>query len=172
MAELLAYSYQVGPSAPPLLAFAYLGGVAFTAKLEYLKSIAEPENWYYDAPNANNERQKRVGVLFQYIHHTFSRALDEGKVLETETCALFNTGLFTVNGEEIFAYFVPNTALFDNAPSRQKWFLQSFYKESSREIPTSVRSSLPLYVNYFKDNQHDMYFDPSLRIFINVEIVD
>jgi hypothetical protein len=155
-------------SVSPLTKFAYLGGDGFISKLEYLSSIAEQENWYYDWPKARNETYKKYGVLFQYIHHTFARAQDEGKIAENSECAVMNTGLFTPNGEEIYALFVPN-ALYGQKPGVQKWFLSSFYKESSHDIPTSIRNQLPAYVDYFADCPHDMYFDTTLKMFINID---
>jgi len=135
----------------PLIKFAYLGGGdGFVAKLSRLSQIAEPENWYYNSPNAKNDDQRQNGVLFQYIHHTFARAQDEGKILEENNCALMNTGLFTPNGEEIFAYFTPNR-LYGIRPDSERWYLDSFLKESSHRIPENARSNMPEYVDYFAD---------------------
>lgn len=152
----------------PLIKFAYLGGPEpFAKKLLQLSRIAEKENWYYDSPNARSEAQKELSVLFQYVHHTFSRAQDENKVLEKDNCAMMNTGLFTPNGEEIYALFTPNRFFDGESSDKQKWFLDSFLKESSMRIPESVRSTLPDYVDYFGSNPQDMYFDPKLKIIIN-----
>lgn len=147
----------------PLKEFAFLGGAAFLDKLIYLSKIAEKENWYYDSPSAQTEQQKKYGVLFQYIHHTFSRAADEGKVLETDKYAVFNTGLLTLNGEEIYALFHLNRY------ETPKWFLDSFYPVSSRYIPSELVDRLPAYVDYFSNRPEDAYFDTmkSIRIYVD-----
>ncbi|HBI2172325.1 TPA: hypothetical protein KZI00_003071, partial [Listeria monocytogenes] len=60
---------------PPLKKFAALGN--FNNKLIYLaENLAEKEDWYYENPNAKSSNQK-YGVLFQFIHHTFSKCKDE-----------------------------------------------------------------------------------------------
>jgi hypothetical protein len=152
----------------PLAEFAFLGGQAFTSKLQYLTRLAENENWYYDSPNAQNDIQKEIGVLFQYIHHTFARAQDESKIYTTDSNAIFNTGLFTPNGEEIYALFEKNRNR-EQKSKAQIWFLVSFYQASSNRIPEDLRGNLPEYVDYFKDHPEDMYFDTTKKIFINVD---
>ncbi|WOO86887.1 DUF3825 domain-containing protein [Mollicutes bacterium LVI A0039] len=150
---------------PPLLTFAYIGtDDVYLKKLAYLAKLAEPENWRYENPNWINKPDRcEFGVLYQYIHHTFTKALEEGGVLETETHAIFNTGLITTMGEEIFMFFEPNK--FHESNNRlPKWFFTTFLEESHHEIPHNVRGKLPTHVNYFKDSPQDLYFDPTLTI--------
>jgi hypothetical protein len=63
----------------PLKQFAFLGS-DFSSKLRTLSNIAEKENWYYDAPQMT-DAQKELGVLFQYVHHTFARLQKEIDIL-------------------------------------------------------------------------------------------
>ena len=157
----------------PLKKYAFLGGAnSLFGKMEYLASIAEKEDWRYDSPNASTQAAKKYAVLFQYLHHTFARAQDENKIVETATHSIMNTGLFTPNGEEIFLLFTLNTHLESN-PMVEKWYMAGFYKESSHDIPIDLRSQLPAYVDYFKDCPEDLYFNPTYRIFTNFDhIID
>jgi hypothetical protein len=153
---------------PPLKDYAYLGD--FSEKLRYLADkVAEKECWYYEAPNAQPEHYQ-YGVLFQYIHHTFARAQEEGKLYETQTHSIMNTGLLTSNGEEIYMLFEANRYANEG---RQPWFLRSFYRESSRDIPENMRGSLPKTVDYFAGQPEKMFFDVNLPILTNMDhIID
>lgn len=77
-----------------------------------------------------------------------------------------NTGLFSTNGEQIFALFTPNRYSIEGS---QKWFLSSFYKESSHDIPPEARNHLPAYVDYFANCPDEMYFDPKLKLLTNFD---
>ncbi|MFA5323768.1 MAG: DUF3825 domain-containing protein, partial [Smithella sp.] len=125
---------------------------------------AEKENWYYDAPQMT-DAQKELGVLFQYVHHTFARLQKENKILIADTHAVFNTGLLTPNGEEIFGLFEKNKLPY----IKQEWYLESFYIESSRYIPEKLVGSLPDCADYFSECPGDLYFDPRLKITTNMD---
>ena len=143
---------------PVLRRFAHIAN--FNEKLKYLDSIAEDENWdYKDGKDVHP-------ILFQYILHTFNRICLEDKVsfFSKDQIAIFNTGLLTKNGEDIFACFKRTTT----APSGQQWYLDSFYKESDREIVGY--KPLPQVVDYYKQIDDDVvesYFDASCDIVIN-----
>jgi len=154
--------YYKMPTTPPLKKYAFLGN--FLSKLGYLSSLAEHENWRYDAPNAITEEQKNLSVLYQYIFHTFSKAQEENYIVESETHAIMNTGLLTQNGEEIYMLFVRNSI-----PDAQKWYFSSFFRESAHEIPEGLRASLPNHIDYFKDKPEDMYFNVSFPILANMD---
>ena len=109
---------------------------------EYDKKILSlsglcPEKWSFGT-NSDNV------ILKNYIEHTFSKLHEEGNVTETDSYALFNTGLFTVYYEPIFAHFTPNK----NA-DRQKWFLDGFY--TSYQLGMLGITVLPKRANYFSD---------------------
>ena len=143
---------------PVLRRFASISN--FNDKLKYLALIAEDENWdYKDGKDVHP-------ILFQYILHTFDRIFTERKIsfFSKEQIALFNTGLLTKNGEDIFACFKrTSTAL-----GGQQWYLDSFYKESDREIIGF--KPLPQVVDYYKqigDESVESYFDASCEIVSN-----
>jgi len=149
--------YNVMDKVPPLKKFTFLGTADyFNKKLSYLAAIAEPENWRYNNPK--NEYPHSLGVLYQYIMHTFSKAMDDNKILSNEEYAIFNTGLLTINGEEIFMLFERNK---ENNP---EWFFKSFHRESAHEIPQFFRDKLPCHIDYFENCKDDAYFDSALTI--------
>lgn len=153
--------YNTMSTIPPLKEFAFLGdNETFTSKLKYLAQLAEAENWRYHNPKHSGRKiDESVSVLYQYIMHTFTKAKDDDKIVYSDENAIFNTGLLTRNGEEIFMLFQKN--IYENT---FEWFFKSFYKESAHEIPQSLRSKLPTHVDYFADNPADAYFDSSLTI--------
>lgn len=154
--------YNKMSAIPPLKSFAFLP--KFNEKLKYLSNIAEDENWYYNSPKMKTEEEKKVGVLFQYIQHTFSKALDEDKIIKSQENAIMNTGLLTNQGEEIFMLFSKNSI-----SDKQEWFFKSFYRESDHDIPYEFRSNLPSHIDYFSQNPETYYFNPSLTIHSNLE---
>ena len=108
----------------------------FDKKIMALASLC-PEKWSFGL-NANNI------ILKNYVEHTFLKLLEENNVLEDNGFALFNTGLFTIYYEPIFAYFTPN-----KIADRQKWFLEGFY--TSYQLGMMGIVNLPKRANYFED---------------------
>ena len=76
-----------------------------------------PEKWSFGSTEDN-------GILKGYLEHTFQRVYEEGKILETDNYAIFNTGLFNRYYQPVYVYFIPNLV-----PDRQRWFLEGFYTE-------------------------------------------
>lgn len=85
----------------------------YERKIQALAEIC-PEKWSFGSNSDNT-------ILKNYIEHTFFKLLEEDKILEMDNYALFNTGLFTIYYEAIFAYFEKN-----KNTDRQKWFLNGF----------------------------------------------
>jgi hypothetical protein len=159
-------SYMIMDQHPPLRSYAFIGiGDDFLKKIKYLSSLAEKENWYYHNPKKvkKNHVYNSVAVLYQYIMHTFAKALDDNKVIETDENAIFNTGLLTNDGQEIFMLFELN------AKQYPKWFFKSFYVSNAPEIPKDLRDNLPSHVDYFEDCHDAAYFDVSLPIYGSFE---
>lgn len=155
--------YKKMDQIPPLKKFAALGN--FDKKLLYLaEQLAEKEDWYYDNPKSSDQQQKKYGVLFQYIHHTFSKSLDEDRLVKKENSCIMNTGLMTSNGEEIFMLFSKN-----NIEGEQEWFFQSFYRSSDHKIPEVMRGCLPSHIDFFENCPEEMYFDTKLTILYNMD---
>jgi len=166
-------NYNLMSSQAPLSSFSILP--SFVAKLNFLATrLAEPENWEYesgfigpyDTPQIQQLRRK-VGVLYQYIHHTFSKAQFENKIIFTDDLdyAVMNTGLLTNSAEEIFMIFKKNT----NPDDPRKYELMGFFRESAHEIPISLRAKLPMHIDYFENCPEDIYFNVGWNINANVE---
>lgn len=133
----------------PLYEFAYIPKARFQDKLHELAELADKrEKWEY----RNTPSPYPLPILFNYLHHTFMRLQEEGKVAELADRACFNTGLVTDNQEELFAYFVPNTTGMTGA---QRWFLEGFCRESDRRL--LAFGKLPDMAHYFDDPAELLY---------------
>lgn len=134
-----------------LFKFAYCG--SYGSVINQLATLA-PEKWSFGDLNDNS-------ILKNYIKYTFARLCDENKIIETDTHALFNTGLFDVYYRPIFAYFSLN-----KNPNKQKWFLDSFMTEYQLTSLGIVEK--PERANYF-ENPADLVFDTRLEIVAQYE---
>lgn len=157
--NLEKYLIKKDEDIPMLRKFSILSN--FNDKLRYLSSLAEEENW-------DNSSDDIHPILFQYLFHTFNRVVLEDKLMfyEDDTFAMFNTGLLSKNGEDIYALFKRTT----NSDDGYSWYLDSFYKESARDI-INLRP-LPEVVDYYKpinDEKVESYFDASLEIICNMD---
>lgn len=131
----------------------------FTLSLQELAALAMPENWDYissPVPTGN------YPILFNYIHHTFTKLETESKIeVEGEYC-IFNCGLVTVNQEEIFAYFQRNK----KTGTSINWYFLGWRKHSDRDLMTFSR--LPEVANYFQ-NPADLIYDIRFDLRINID---
>jgi len=150
----------------PLFDFAYVS--ALESRLQSLAELAEPEEW--TGPSAEG---RRWSVLHSYLHHTFARLQDQGKIAYTAsgTKACFNTGLVTPNQEFIYAYFVPFTPGDGADPTvTVPWYLKAFLKESDRLLADMDR--LPDMATYF-DDPKEVIYDVRCELRINFDhIID
>lgn len=129
-----------------LFDYAFCGD--YNKKLNIL-ALLSPEKWSF---GANND----YSILRSYIEHTFNKAIDDLKVIETEKYALFNTGLFDQYFQNIYCYFVLNSQT-----GRQKWYLDGFYTEY--QLGGAGITTFPKRVNYFNDIS-DLVFNTNLDI--------
>ncbi|WP_274422608.1 DUF3825 domain-containing protein [Blautia sp. XA-2221] len=129
-----------------LFDFTYCGN--YNRHIQNLSRMV-PEKWSF---GENEDR----GILKGYLEHTFQRVYEEGKVLEEDCYAIFNTGLFNYYYQPVYAFFVKNLV-----PDRQKWFLEGFYTEYY--LLKSGIVSLPERAEYVK-NPADLVFDSRLEI--------
>lgn len=122
----------------------------YEKKIQNLSGIC-PEKWSFGGNSDNT-------ILKNYIEHTFSKLHEEekDKILTENTYALFNTGLYTVYYEPIFAYFTKN-----KIPGRQIWYLDGFY--TSYQLGMMGVVNLPQRANYFKIPS-DLVFDTNCNI--------
>lgn len=148
---------------PPLFEFAYCPD--FQTKLMYLSEIAEKENWRYDNPKATEE-QKELAVLYSYIHQTFTKWYNDGKIVEQNGHAVINTGLLTTNSEDIYMLFAKNSKAGTNLCP---YLFLTFKKRSSRDIPSTLIKTLPEPIDFFENQPQDSYFDTRLELILNVD---
>ena len=140
-----------------LFNFAYCGNKdAYNNMLGFLAGFAEPEKWTFDI-NQPNE------ILYRYIKKTFKQCYSQNKILYTvdNKFACFNTGLLTVNGNDIVMLFDENT----NAKAPQKWHLKGFKDITQREF-LNVFEKPPELASYF-DKFEELYFNPEYTIILN-----
>ncbi len=123
----------------------------FPEKISVLATMA-PEKWSFGNKTDNE-------ILINYIEHTFEKLQQEDKILQTDSYALFNTGLFTEHYEAIYAYFTPN-----RNSERQKWFLIGFQTAYQLGL-IGVTKNLPERANYFTDPS-DLVFNTNYEIVI------
>lgn len=138
----------------------------FNYKLESLKKLAEPEDWDSKGSKFPNNR------LYFYIVKTFERCFDQNLIIESKdhTKSIFNTGLITPNGEDIYGYFEINNP-DSHILNPQKWKFMSFYKASYRTITDSFDKQ-PILASY-TNKPEDFYFDTEKDIIPNIDhIID
>lgn len=141
---------------PPLFDYAYLGN--FPEVLENLKGKAMTECWEYK--KASNSRP--FPILFNYLHHTFSRIKEQNKIISNGKYSCFNTNLVTRNQEEIFMLFKENG-------DGGRFFIE-FCKESDSNMYRFPK--LPERANYFEDPT-ELIFDHRVELRINIDhIID
>lgn len=141
---------------PPLFEYAYISNLA--KFFEELRNLAMEETWEY----TNTENKYPYPILFNYIHHTFSRLIEQNNIMETGKYSCFNTGLVTENQEEIFM-------LFKTSDDNRRFFV-TLCKESDSNM--NRFSPLPEKATYFSDPS-ELIFDPRLELRINIDhIID
>lgn len=149
--------------------FAYLPN--FYGMLNYLESFTMNEKWSYDKSNPNR-KNKENPILENYIHHTFRRLVFERNNLESELEknkkiyiskkeACFNTGLFTDNYRNIYAYFERNKRHNSNL----NFVLKGFYDYSHKKL--SKINPLPERAQYFNDIS-DLIYNTNLDLRTNI----
>lgn len=134
----------------------------FFGMMEFLKNLAEEEEWYYDYEKFD-EKKKELAVLYQYIYHTFAKAKEDDKIFENEKYSILNTGLLSRNINEIYMIFGKN----DKYPDRQPWYLIGFFDSSNRRIPAELLGNLPVHIDYFEEKPEEAYFN--IKLPINVD---
>lgn len=137
--------------------FNYAWFLDFPTSLSDLSLLAMDDSWDYSGKPTG-----KFPILFNYVHHTFSKLKDENKIIEEANYSIFNTGLVTSNQEEIFGFFETNK----KPGSKIKWFFKGWRKKSDKELMKF--SKLPEVANYF-DNPADLIYDIRLDLRINVD---
>ena len=143
---------------PRLFMYAFCGDeVVFTRFIEELSNLAEKEKW-------QTIGGKPFDILRFYIFDTFCQCELKNLIFESNgnEFSIFNTGLMTVNGEDIYGLFQLN-----ERADAQKWFFKGFYKETDRTI-VNIFSKLPTLATYTSDYT-EYYFDTNKDILLNID---
>ena len=145
-----------------LFSFAFCGKrEVFVANyLTNLANLAETEKW-------SSTDENDLDILFYYIVKTFEIVSKQNKILvsKDEQFAVFNTGLMTENGEDIYCFFDRNIRENDGA---QKWHLKCFVKSSDRLMASSEFDCKPPLAKY-DDNASDIHFNSDSSIELNAD---
>lgn len=151
-----------------LLREAYLGNKeAYQKKIDYLASIAQPEAWDYPE---SSEHQGEKFILKNYLLYTYDQVRSEGKIeiTDDDQYMCFNTGLQTVNGNDIYAFFVKSTSKY--ARPNQKWYFLGFNQGVDSRM--KCFSKLPEIADYFT-NPADFIYDRKLELIMDYDhIID
>ncbi len=115
------------------------------------------ENWDYASSPSG-----KYPILFNYIHHTFCKIQDEGKIKFEGEYGCFNTGLVTENQEEIFGYFQKNKRPGTTIP----YYFIGWRKSSDRELSKFGLLAEP--ASYI-DDPSDLIYNTKIELRINVD---
>lgn len=133
---------------------------AMDDKLDELAELAENESWDYQNSTSTHHKP----VLFNYIQYTYSKLVDENKIVLSDDgqAITFNTGLVTPNQESIFAYATTNR----NTGSQSPWFFNGWKRKGDHDL--TKFSDLPDMAHYF-DDPSSLVFDPRKELRANIE---
>jgi hypothetical protein len=131
----------------------------FTQSIEELKLLAMSEKWDYNCSPTGKHP-----ILINYIHHTFDKVEDEGKIEHDQKgeFSCFNTGLVTENQEEIYGYFQKNKKPGATIPH----YFIGWRKSSDRDL--SKFSKLAENATYITEST-DLIYDVSLELRVNID---
>jgi len=135
----------------------------FDQSVKDLAAMADQEDW-----NSSDDATKSNKILKNYLEHTFRKLKKDRKISYTvnNQYACFNTGLFTPNYENIFAFFEKNRQPRADKPSQL--FFKGFHKESDTVILKSFANNLPESANYF-DDPAELIFNTKLPVIANID---
>ncbi|MGS3131521.1 DUF3825 domain-containing protein [Aeromonas caviae] len=129
-------------------------------KLDELALLAEAENWNYNQTDESSSKP----ILFNYLQYTYQRLREENKIELSDDGQLltFNTGLVTLNQEEIYSYCTVNR----NQNAKQNWYFNSWERKGSASL--NGFSRLPEMAHYFNDPS-SLVFDFRKEVRTNIE---
>jgi hypothetical protein len=146
--------------------FAFVGTTeSFESKLKHLAAMSEKERW--DQTDSMTNRNN--STIFYYVVHTFDRCFKQDKIVinDDESFALFNTGLMTEQGNEIYGLFDKSINYNETQANSNYWRLSKFVKENEKEY-LSLNMRKPEMATYFSDF-NELYFNPQFEIVINFD---
>ena len=130
-------------------------------------NLADKEAWDF-----SDSTTKTNSILRNYLEFTFRKIQQEKKVVFTtgNTFACFNTGLVTVNLEDIFAFFEKNKK--PKAGLTTPFCFKAFLKKSDKNILQHFSSSIPDVANFF-DKPELLIFNPKCDLIPDLDhIID
>lgn len=132
----------------------------FDENIEYLKGMAEPEDWEYQNTSVNYSHP----ILRNYIKYTYQRIAEEKKISVTadEEFCCWNTGLITNSQEPIFILFEKNKL----TNSKPYWHFWKFCRKGEWEL--NKFSSIPDMAHYF-DDPSVLVYDSRKELRVNAE---
>ena len=112
----------------------------YNAQIQALAEKALPEKWSFEDKEDNS-------ILKNYLKYTFNKLQDEGKVIETDTYCVFNTGLFSHYYVPIYVYGELNKNTAENAA---RWYFKGF-KDEYELGNMDIESDFPERADYFSN---------------------
>ena len=111
----------------------------YNLQIQKLAEKALSEKWSFEDKNDNY-------ILKNYLKYTFNKLQEEGKVIETDTYCVFDTGLFSHYYEPIYAY----GELYKNpSENTAKWYFKGF--KDTYELGSLDIEKFPERADYFSD---------------------
>lgn len=112
----------------------------YNLQIQKLAEKAIPEKWSF-------EDKEDYSILKNYLKYTFINLQNEGKVIETDSYCVFDTGLFTNYYVPIYAY----GELYKNpSENTAKWFFKGF-KDKYELGALDTIEKFPERADYFSD---------------------
>ena len=153
------YSRLKSRAGQELMNWAYLGDIDMI--LADLERLASPEPWGFA-----DDRSRTRTILWSYLCYTFYKLKGEAKILEDthRQIAAFNTGLFDVTYEPIYACFSPGTG-------DRPWQFEAFCKAASGKWGKRLVDAfnpLPQKASFFT-RKEDLLFDTTKAIHRDVD---
>jgi len=132
----------------------------FDENIDFLKSMAEPEDWEYK----NTTSIQSNPILRNYIKYTYHRIAEERKISVTadEEYCCWNTGLITLSQEPIYILCEKNRL----PNSKQYWHFWKFCRRGESEL--NRFSAIPEMAHYFEDPSV-LVFDTRKELRVNAE---
>lgn len=127
----------------------------YNAQIQALAEKALPEKWSFEDKEDNS-------ILKNYLKYTFNKLQDEGKVIETDTYCVFNTGLFSHYYVPIYVYGELNKNTAENAA---RWYFKEF-KDEYELGNMDIESDFPERADYFS-NPDRLVFNWHYKINVN-----
>ena len=145
-----------------LFTYAFCGNrelVFESVHLKHLSELADSEKW-----TSKDNDGHDFDILFYYIIKTFEIVSKQNYIeySPSNDFAVFNTGLMTQNGEDIYGYFELN-----NRPDAQKWYFKGFAQESDRIFSHHIFNK-PKVAKYDK-NIEEFHFNSGASIEFNAD---